>query len=79
MIDEKIIEENIIYNKEKSDIINNINYINNYNNIPFEEYENFKKGILLYIENNTQNKYKKKLLHLMKINKMENNFINLKK
>ena len=77
--DEKIIEENIIYNKEKSDIINNINYINNYNNIPFEEYENFKKGILLYIENNTQNKYKKKLLHLMKINKIENNFINLKK
>jgi hypothetical protein len=77
--DEKIIEENIIHNKEKSDIINNINYINNYNNIPFEEYENFKKGILLYIENNTQNKYKKKLLHLMKINKIENNFINLKK
>jgi hypothetical protein len=75
--DEKIIEDNN-YNKEKSEIINNINYINN-QNIPFEEYEKFKKGILLYIENNTQNKYKKKLLNLMKINKIENNFITLKK
>ena len=75
----KKLSKKISFITKKSDIINNINYINNYNNIPFEEYENFKKGILLYIENNTQNKYKKKLLHLMKINKMENNFINLKK
>ena len=77
--DEKIIEDNTCYNKEKSEIINSINYINNHNIIPFEEYEKFKKGILLYIENNTQNKYKKKLLNLMKINKIENNFITLKK
>ena len=79
--DEKNIEENENTNSinEKSDIINNNNYINNYNIIPFEEYENFKKGILLYIENNTQNKYKKKLLNLMKINKIENTFITLKK
>ena len=79
--DEKNSEESKNYNKEESNNINidNINYVNNCNIIPFEDYEKYKKGILLYIENNTQNKYKKKLLNLMKLNKIENNFITLKK
>ena len=77
--DEKNSEESKNYNKEKSEENDNINYVNNCNNIPFEEFEKYKKGILLYIENNTQNKFKKKLLNLMKTNKIENNFLNLKK
>ena len=77
--DEKNSEESKNYNKEKSEENDNINYVNNCNNIPFEEFEKYKKGILLYIENNTQNKFKKKLLNLMKTNKIENNFITLKK
>ena len=77
--DEKNSEESKNYNKEKSEENDNINYVNNCNNIPFEEFEKFKKGILLYIENNTQNKFKKKLLNLMKANKIENNFMTLKK
>ena len=77
--DEKNSEESKNYNKEKIEENDNINYVNNCNNIPFEEFEKYKKGILLYIENNTQNKFKKKLLNLMKTNKIENNFITLKK
>ena len=77
--DEKNSEESKNYNKEKSEENDNINYVNNCNNIPFEDFEKYKKGILLYIENNTQNKFKKKLLNLMKTNKIENNFITLKK
>ncbi len=77
--DEKNSEESKNFNKEKSEENDNINYVNNCNNIPFEEFEKYKKGILLYIENNTQNKFKKKLLNLMKTNKIENNFITLKK
>ena len=77
--DEKNSEESKNCNKEKNNENNDINYINNCNIIPFEEFEKYKKGILLYIENNTQNKFKKKLLNLMKINKIPNNFITLKK
>ena len=60
---------------------NNINIKNVYkdDNISFEEFEKTKKEILLFIENNTQNKEKKKLINLMKLNKIENTFINLKK
>ena len=77
--DEKNVEESKNYIKEESDIINNINYVNNYNIIPFEEFDKLKKGILLYIENNTQNKFKKRLLYLMKLNKIENHIITMKK
>ena len=77
--DEKNIEESKNINKNESDIINSKNYVNNNNIIPLEEFEKFKKGILLYIENNTQNKYKKKLLNLMKLNKIDNKFLTLKK
>jgi hypothetical protein len=77
--DEKNSEESKNYNKEKNEENDNINYVNNCNNIPFEDFEKYKKGILLYIENNTQNKFKKKLLNLMKTNKIENNFLTLKK
>jgi hypothetical protein len=49
------------------------------NKISFEEFNDFKKGILLYIEKNTQNKDKKKLINLMKLNKIENNFLTLPK
>ena len=77
--DEKNSEENKIFEKEEYDNIEEMNYVNNCNNIPFDEFEKYKKGILLFIENNTQNKYKKKLINLMKINKIENDFITLKK
>jgi hypothetical protein len=77
--DEKNVEESKNYIKEESDIINNINYVNNCNIIPFEEFDKLKKGILLYIENNTQNKFKKRLLYLMKLNKIENHIITMKK
>ena len=77
--DEKNSEESNNCNKEKSDENININYVNNKNKIPFEDFEKYKKGIFLYIENNTQNKFKKKLINLMKLNKIENNFITLKK
>ena len=53
--------------------------INKDNKISFEEFNDFKKGILLYIEKNTQNKDKKKLINLMKLNKIENNFLTFPK
>ena len=65
--------------EEQNDEININNIYKNNNNIPFEEFKEIKKGILLYIENNTQNKEKKKLIYLMKINKIDNSFITLKK
>ena len=34
---------------------------------------------VLFIENNTQNKEKKKLINLMKLNKIDNSFLTLKK
>ena len=80
--DEKNIEENKNHFYKEGDNIDEMSYVNNNNNnniIPFDEFEKYKKGILLFIENNTQNKYKKKLINLMKINKIENNFITLKK
>ena len=76
--DEKNSEESKNHKKEENVDVNNLNYVNNRNNIPFEEFIKYKKGIFLYIENNTQNKFKKKLLNLMKLNKIENNFITLK-
>ena len=76
--DEKNSEESNNSKKEKNDGNNNINYVNNKNIIPFEEFEKYKKGIFLYIENNTQKKFKKKLINLMKLNKIDNNFITLK-
>ena len=76
--DEKNSEESNNSKKEKNDGNNNINYVNNKNIIPFEEFEKYKKGIFLYIENNTQKKFKKKLINLMKLNKIDNDFITLK-
>jgi hypothetical protein len=66
---------------EKNDENNNINIKNVYkdDNISFEEFEKIKKEILLFIDNNTQNKEKKKLINLMKLNKIENTFITIKK
>ena len=65
---------------EKNDE-NNINIKNVYkdDNISFEEFEKTKKEVLSFIENNTQNKEKKKLINLMKLNKIENSFLTLKK
>ena len=76
--DEKNSEESNNCKKEKSDENININYVNNKNKIPFEDFEKYKKGIFLYIENNTQKKFKKKLINLMKLNKIDNDFITLK-
>ena len=76
--DEKNSEESNNSKKEKNDGNNNINYVNNKNIIPFEDFEKYKKGIFLYIENNTQKKFKKKLINLMKLNKIDNDFITLK-
>jgi hypothetical protein len=66
-------------NEEKNEEINSINSIHKDNNIPFEEFEKLKKDVLLFIENNTQNKEKKKLINLMKLNKIENSFLTTKK
>jgi hypothetical protein len=67
----------------KNEKIADINSINNIiytgNDISFEEFKKIKKEVLLYIDNNTQNKEKKKLINLMKLNKIENTFITLKK
>jgi hypothetical protein len=75
-----------IDNKEKKNHIEeqkneekNKSKINKDNKISFEEFNDFKKGILLYIEKNTQNKDKKKLINLMKLNKVENNFLTVPK
>jgi hypothetical protein len=75
-----------IDNKEKKNHIEeqkneekNKSKINKDNKISFEEFNDFKKGILLYIEKNTQNKDKKKLINLMKLNKIENNFLTFPK
>jgi hypothetical protein len=65
--------------EEKNEEINFINSIHKDNNIPFEEFEKLKKEVLLFIENNTQNKEKKKLINLMKLNKIENSFLTTKK
>jgi hypothetical protein len=65
--------------EEKNEEINFINSIHKDNNIPFEEFEKIKKEVLLFIENNTQNKEKKKLINLMKLNKIDNSFLTTKK
>ena len=65
--------------EEKNKEINFINNIYKDNIIPFEEYDKLKKEVLLFIENNTQNKEKKKLIKLMKLNKIENSFLTTKK
>jgi hypothetical protein len=65
--------------EEKNKEINFINNIHKDNIIPFEEYDKLKKEVLLFIENNTQNKEKKKLIKLMKLNKIENSFLTTKK
>ena len=77
--DEKNSEESKSKIKEEFDNIYEKSFVNNSNIIPFDEFEKYKKGILLFIENNTQNKFKKKLINLMKINKIENDFLSLKK
>ena len=48
-------------------------------NMPFDEFVKLKKGIFLYIENYSQNKEKKKLINLMKLNKIENTFLTMPK
>ena len=67
----------------KDEKIVNINSINNIvctdNDISYEEFEKIKKEVLLFIDNNTQNKEKKKLINLMRLNKIENTFIIIKK
>jgi hypothetical protein len=65
--------------EEKNEEINSINSMHKDNIIPFEKYEKLKKEVLLFIENNTQNKEKKKLINLMKMNKVENSFLTTKK
>jgi hypothetical protein len=73
------IEKDDSKNENMEEEINSINIIYKDNDISFEEFEKIRKEVLLFIDNNTQNKEKKKLINLMKLNKIENSFITIKK